>query len=182
MPNFNFEVPLPPNDDGNSLELPSTPELTPTGGSLRPEVSYTSNDTTYSPAYAAGECLRAATGGRAVSTHTVDYATIVMTLPLWLVTSLAALILLIHYLRKIQYCTLYDKCAVKNAHFAYDFQVILGKSSITYTERDSTLIVDLLDVNLVSLMTIQIPAAHQSGASSSTQSHSMFTSSSSSFL
>lgn len=80
-----------------------------------------------------------------------------LTLPLWTFIMFYLLIMLIHHLRRIQHFELYDKCTVKNAHFRYDFHILVGKHSINYNRFDSRLIVDLLDNQLISTMTIQVP-------------------------
>lgn len=84
---------------------------------------------------------------------------ITLTLPLWSYVTLSLLLLLIHYLRSVQYTTIYDKCNSKNAHFRYDFHIIVGRYTLNYGKFDSHLIVDLLDNQLVPTMTVQLPGA-----------------------
>lgn len=78
---------------------------------------------------------------------------------LWTFITFYLLLLLIHYLRYLQQVSLYDRCTPKNAHFRYDFHVIVGRYSANYSKADSHLIVDLLDNQLISAMTIQVPGS-----------------------
>lgn len=80
-----------------------------------------------------------------------------LTVPLWTFITFYLLLLLIHYLRRIQHFTLYDKCTTRNAHFKYEFHLVVGKYTSNYNSLESHLIVDLLDSQLISTMTIQIP-------------------------
>lgn len=80
-----------------------------------------------------------------------------LTIPLWSFVTIYLLLLLIHYLRRIQHYKLYDRCTPKNAHFRYDFHSVIGKHSTNYTTQESHLILDLLDNQLVSTMTVQVP-------------------------
>lgn len=80
-----------------------------------------------------------------------------LTIPLWTFIILNLLILIIHYVRSLQYFKLYDKCTKKNAHFRYDFQFVVGKYSLNYNCSESHIIIDLLDNQLISVMTIQVP-------------------------
>lgn len=84
---------------------------------------------------------------------------ITLTLPLWSYVTLTLLLLLIHYLRSVQYTTIYDKCNSKNAHFQYNFHIIIGRHTHNYSKFDSHLIVDLLDNQLVPTVTVQLPGA-----------------------
>lgn len=88
-----------------------------------------------------------------------SYESVMLTLsvPLWTILIFYLLIFLIYYLRRIQYFQLYDKCLPRNAHFRYDFHIITGKYSLNYNKLDSLIILDLLDREMVSTMTIQIP-------------------------
>lgn len=88
-----------------------------------------------------------------------DLVIITLTLPLWTFITLNLLLLLVHYLRSLQYFKLFDKCIKKNAHFRYDFHVIVGKYSINFNCTDSLIIIDLLDNQLISCMTLQVPTA-----------------------
>lgn len=80
-----------------------------------------------------------------------------LTIPLWTFITINLILFLIHYLRYLQYFRLYDRCTRKNAHFRYDFRLVVGKYSSNYARYDSHLIVDLLDNSLISNMTIQVP-------------------------
>lgn len=82
-----------------------------------------------------------------------------LTIPLWTFITLNLLIFIIHYLRSLQYFKLYDKCTKKNAHFRYDFQLVVGKYSLNYNCTESHIIIDLLDNQLISVMTIQVPGS-----------------------
>lgn len=82
-----------------------------------------------------------------------------LTIPLWTFVTMYLLIALIHYLRRAQYFILYDKCTYKNAHFRYDFHLVIGRYSNNYNKIDSHLIVDLLDSQLISTMTLQVPGS-----------------------
>lgn len=88
-----------------------------------------------------------------------ELAIITLTLPIWTFVTFYFLIFLIYYLRRIQYFKLFDKCLPRNAHFRYDFQMVIGKHSINYNKLESMIILDLLDSQLVSNMTIQIPGS-----------------------
>lgn len=80
-----------------------------------------------------------------------------LTLPLWTFITFYLLLLLIHYLRRLQYFSLYDRCTPRNAHFRYDFHIITGKYSANFNRLDSQIILDLLDNQLISTITVQIP-------------------------
>lgn len=82
-----------------------------------------------------------------------------ITLPIWTIVTIYLLILLILYLRSLQYFKYYDKCTPKKAHFTYDFQMVTGKHSSNFNPTDAAVIVDLLDNQSVSMMTIQIPCS-----------------------
>lgn len=84
---------------------------------------------------------------------------ITLTLPLWTFLTIYVILILVHYLRSLQYFTLYDRCAAKQAHFRYDFHIVFGRVSSNYNFIDSNVILDLLDNQLVSNMTIQMPGA-----------------------
>jgi hypothetical protein len=81
---------------------------------------------------------------------------VALTLPLWTFLTIYVILILINYLRHMQYFYLYDKCTSRNAHFRYDFHIIVGKHSHNYN-RNEYLILDLLDNHSVSSTTIQIP-------------------------
>ena len=66
---------------------------------------------------------------------------------------------MIIYLRRLQYFKLYDRCTTRNAHFTYEFHIVIGRHTANYGRLDSHLIVDLLDNQLISTMTIQIPGS-----------------------
>lgn len=85
------------------------------------------------------------------------YVIITLTFPVWTFITLSLAILLIQYLRRIQYYHLYDKCTPKNAHFRYDFHMVIGRQSLNYNKTESYIIIDLLDKDQVSTMTFQIP-------------------------
>lgn len=80
-----------------------------------------------------------------------------LTIPLWTFLTLYLLLAFIHYLRQSLYFTLYDKCTNKNAHFRYDFHLVVGKYSTNYNKVDSLLVLDLLDNQLISTVTLQLP-------------------------
>lgn len=82
-----------------------------------------------------------------------------LTIPLWTFVTLYLLLALIHYLRRLQYFVLYDKCTSTNAHFRYDFHLVVGKYSINYNRLVSNVLIDLLDNQLVSTMTVQVPGS-----------------------
>lgn len=84
---------------------------------------------------------------------------IALTFPLWSFAVLYAILMIIHYLRAKQYHYVYDKCSWRNAHFRYDFHMVIGKHSGNYSQYDSYAILDLLDNQLISNLTIQIPGA-----------------------
>lgn len=88
---------------------------------------------------------------------TFELVILTLTLPLWTFLILNLLLSLIHYLRSLQYFKLFDKCVKKNAHFRYDFHVVVGKYSMNFNCTDSLIIIDLLDDQLISCMTIQVP-------------------------
>lgn len=83
--------------------------------------------------------------------------TLTLTIPLWTFITFYLLLLLVHYVRRCQYFTLYDRCQPKNAHFRYDFHLVAGRYSSNFSINDSHIIVDLLDNQLVSAITIQVP-------------------------
>lgn len=82
-----------------------------------------------------------------------------ITLPLWSIGTIYLLILLICYLRSILYFRFYDKCTNKNAHFRYDFTAIFGKYSNNFNPVDANVMIDLLDNQSISVMTIQVPVS-----------------------
>lgn len=99
------------------------------------------------------------TGTNCTDTTAASYEAIAITLslPLWSFIIIYLLLLLIHYLRSLQYFTLYDRCTSKQAHFKYDFHILFGRVSSNYTALESNVILDLLDNQLISTMTIQVP-------------------------
>lgn len=84
---------------------------------------------------------------------------ITLTLPFWTFITLCLLLLLIHYIRRVQYTSIYDKCNTKNAHFQYNFHIVIGRHTPNYSRLESHLIIDLLDNQSIPTMTIQIPGA-----------------------
>lgn len=88
-----------------------------------------------------------------------ELVVLTLTLPPWTFLVAYLLLLLVHYLKSIQYFKLYDKCTPSNAHFKYDFKVVVGKQSTNYSRFDSSLIIDLLDNQQVSILTIQVPGS-----------------------
>lgn len=92
-------------------------------------------------------------------TDAFEYVILTLTIPLWTFVTIYLLLALIKYLRKIQYFKLYDRCTQKNAHFRYEFHVIIGKHTPNYNMFDSHIIIDLLDNQLVSTMTVQVPGS-----------------------
>lgn len=86
-----------------------------------------------------------------------ELALYTLTLPLWTFVVIYLLLIIIHHIRKRQHFYLYDRCNSKNAHFRYDFHIVVGRHTLNLIRYETMLIVDLLDNQLVSTMTIQIP-------------------------
>lgn len=84
---------------------------------------------------------------------------ITLTIPVWTFITFYLLLLLIHYLRHIQFINLYDRCTPSTAHFRYDFHLVFGKYTANYNRHESHIILDLLDNQLISTMTIQVPGS-----------------------
>lgn len=90
--------------------------------------------------------------------NSFELVMIALTLPLWTFITIYIILLLIHWARLKQYFSLYDKCTTRNAHFKYDFHLIIGKHSINYN-RNEFVILDLLDNHTISTMSVQIPGS-----------------------
>lgn len=86
-----------------------------------------------------------------------EIALYTLTLPLWTLVVLYLLLMIIHHIRNRQHYYLFDRCNPKNAHFRYDFHIVVGKHTLNWMRYESMLIIDLLDTQLISTMTIQIP-------------------------
>lgn len=89
--------------------------------------------------------------------YSYSLALICLTLPMWTLIIIYTLLIIIHYVRRVQYYYLYDRCNPSNAHFRYDFNIAIGKHSVNFLKYEALLIIDLLDAQLISSLTIQIP-------------------------
>lgn len=93
------------------------------------------------------------------ATANYEAVAITLSLPLWTFVTFYLVFILIHYLRSIQYFQLYDRCTTKQAHFRYDFHILIGRYSSNYSALESHLTVDLIDNQMIPTMTIQIPGS-----------------------
>lgn len=87
-----------------------------------------------------------------------SYLSIILTvIPLWVVTTIFIILLLLYFHRSLRATKVYDNCTKRNANYLYHIEIRTGDTSTTYNKRRTTLSLDMFDDCQTTLARVAVP-------------------------